>query len=321
MTSSRRHHLKSLMLSIAKGLLEKESKQIVADKAAYMAQNCPELSIPHSMQELQDLCKKLHQTIDKTDEERYDLGSKVQKTDKEIEDLKIKVIDLIGKFKKPALRKVRMSADQMLQALLGSKHKVSLDLRANLKQVKKEVKEEAADVGDWRFEHNNCQDVRSLLLSIAAGLLEAEAKQLVEDKESYINEHCPEVNFGGSMQELQDLCKKLHQNIDKIDEERYDMEAKVAKTNKEIEDLKIKVVDLKGKFKKPVLKKVRMSADQMLQALLGSKHKVSLDLRANLKQVKKEVKEESAEQVGDWRKNIEDKAGMDGRKKMFESEA
>ncbi len=25
--------------------------------------------------------------------------------------------------------------------------------------------------------------------------------------------------------------------------------------------------------------------------------------------------------VGDWRKNIEDKAGMDGRKKMFESEA
>ena len=35
-----------------------------------------------------------------------------------------------------------MSADQMLQALLGSKHKVSLDLRANLKQVKKEVKEE-----------------------------------------------------------------------------------------------------------------------------------------------------------------------------------
>lgn len=25
--------------------------------------------------------------------------------------------------------------------------------------------------------------------------------------------------------------------------------------------------------------------------------------------------------VGDWRKNVEDKAGMDGRKKMFESES
>jgi len=30
----------------------------------------------------------------------------------------------------------------MLQALLGSKHKVTMDLRSNLKQVKKEVKEE-----------------------------------------------------------------------------------------------------------------------------------------------------------------------------------
>lgn len=52
------------------------------------------------------------------------------------------------------------------------------------------------------------------------------------------------------------------------------------------------VQDLKGKFKKPALKKVRMSADTMLAALLGSKHKTSMDLRANLKQVKKEVKEE-----------------------------
>ena len=47
-------------------------------------------------------------------------------------------------MKKPALKKVRLSADQMLQALLGSKHKVSMDLRSNLKQVKKEVKEEVS---------------------------------------------------------------------------------------------------------------------------------------------------------------------------------
>ena len=47
-------------------------------------------------------------------------------------------------MKKPALKKVRLSADQMLQALLGSKHKVSMDMRSNLKQVKKEVKEEVS---------------------------------------------------------------------------------------------------------------------------------------------------------------------------------
>lgn len=60
----------------------------------------------------------------------------------------------------------------------------------------------------------------------------------------------------------------------------------------QIDDLKLMIQNLKGKFHKPALKKVRMSADAMLAALLGSKHKVSMDLRANLKQVKKEVKEE-----------------------------
>ncbi|KAJ8343266.1 hypothetical protein SKAU_G00305950 [Synaphobranchus kaupii] len=115
--------------------------------------------------------------------------------------------------------------------------------------------------------------------------------------------------------------QELHHSLDKIDEERYDLNNKVDKSTKEIEDMKIKIQDLKGKFKKPALRKVRMSADAMLKALLGSKHKVNMDLRDNLKQVKKEVKEEDKDlrDVGDWRKNVEDKAGMDGRKKMFET--
>lgn len=135
-----------------------------------------------------------------------------------------------------------------------------------------------------------------------------------------MEENCPDLSVPGTVQELQNLCKKLHHQIYIVDEQRYDIKAKVNKSIKEIEDLAMKVQDLKGKFKKPTLKKVRMSADAMLQALLGSKHKVSMDLRSNLKQVKKEFKEEE-KQTGDWRKNVEDKAGMDGRKKMFEFEA
>ncbi|XP_045075215.1 troponin I, fast skeletal muscle-like isoform X1 [Coregonus clupeaformis] len=163
------------------------------------------------------------------------------------------------------------------------------------------------------------QHLKSLMLQIAQGLIEAEAIQAEEEKNRYMDENVPSLSIPGHMQELQDLCQKLHQQIDAVDEQRYDTQSKVAKSDKEIEDLKIKVQDLKGKFKKPALKKVRMSADAMLQALLGSKHKVSMDLRANLKQVKKEVKEE-VKDAADWRKNIEDKAGMDGRKKMFESD-
>ncbi|XP_018960225.1 troponin I, fast skeletal muscle-like [Cyprinus carpio] len=165
--------------------------------------------------------------------------------------------------------------------------------------------------------------LKSLMLSIAKGILEQEVKDREVERQRYMGETCQPLSIPSGIQALQELCRELHHKIDVTDEERYDLEMKVNKSAKEIEDLNIKVIDLKGKFKKPTLRKVRMSADAMLQALLGSKHKVSLDLRANLKQVKKEVKEEDKElrDVGDWRKNVEDKAGMDGRKKMFEAEA
>uniref|UniRef100_A0A8C9Y7L7 Troponin I2, fast skeletal type n=1 Tax=Sander lucioperca TaxID=283035 RepID=A0A8C9Y7L7_SANLU len=131
----------------------------------------------------------------------------------------------------------------------------------------------------------------SLILQIAASWIEQETKEAEAAKEAYMAEHCAAPDLSGDQAALMEICKKLHQALDKIDEERYDAEAKVTKTDKEIEDLKLKVVDLAG-VKKPALKKVRMSADSMLQALLGGKHKVTMDLRSNLKQVKKEVKEE-----------------------------
>ncbi|KAG7523560.1 troponin I, fast skeletal muscle-like [Solea senegalensis] len=157
--------------------------------------------------------------------------------------------------------------------------------------------------------------LKSLILQIAQNWLEKEKKDDIAAKEAYMAEHCPPPDTSGDQAALMEVCKKLHALIDTLDEERYDAHSKVQKADKEIEDLNIKVVDLRG-VKKPALKKVRMSADSMLKALLGSKHTVNMDLRANLKQVKKEVKEEPTEAVGDWRKNIEDKAD---RKKMFES--
>ncbi|XP_059191235.1 troponin I, fast skeletal muscle-like [Centropristis striata] len=157
--------------------------------------------------------------------------------------------------------------------------------------------------------------LKSVILSIALNWLEEEKKADKAAKEAYMAENCPAPDLSGDQNALMETCKKLQAIIDRIDEERYDVEAKVAKADKELEDLRIKVVDLRG-VKKPALKKVRMSADTMLKALLGSKHTVNMDLRANLKQVKKEVKEEPAEAAGDWRKNIEDKAD---RKKMFEA--
>ncbi|XP_077423418.1 troponin I, fast skeletal muscle-like isoform X3 [Vanacampus margaritifer] len=165
--------------------------------------------------------------------------------------------------------------------------------------------------------------LKSVMLAIAKGHLEHEARQRDEERLRYMAQCCPPPVLPGTVQELQELCREIQHKTDAVDEERYDLEMKVNKAKKEIEDLKIKVQDVTGKFKKPTLKKVRMSADAMLKALLGSKHTVNMDLRSNLKQVKKEVKDEDKElrDVVDWRKNIEDKSGMDGRKKMFEADA
>ncbi|XP_029101166.1 troponin I, cardiac muscle isoform X3 [Monodon monoceros] len=116
----------------------------------------------------------------------------------------------------------------------------------------------------------------------------------------------------------QDLCRQLHAHVDKVDEERYDVEVKVTKNITEIADLTQKIFDLRGKFKRPTLRRVRISADAMMQALLGTRAKESLDLRAHLKQVKKEDTEKENREVGDWRKNIDALSGMEGRKKKFE---
>ncbi|XP_075995409.1 troponin I, fast skeletal muscle-like [Genypterus blacodes] len=170
-------------------------------------------------------------------------------------------------------------------------------------------------MSDKKMTSSRRHHLKSVMLSIAASMIVQEKKDLVIAKANYMAEHCPSPNKSGDQATLMDTCKKLHGLIDAVDEERYDLGSKVNKTDQEIEELKIKVIDLAG-VKKPALKRVRMSADAMLKALLGSKHTVNMDLRANLKQVKKEVKDEPAEAVGDWRKNIEDKAD---RKKMFET--
>uniref|UniRef100_M4AG40 Troponin I type 2a (skeletal, fast), tandem duplicate 2 n=1 Tax=Xiphophorus maculatus TaxID=8083 RepID=M4AG40_XIPMA len=160
--------------------------------------------------------------------------------------------------------------------------------------------------------------LKSCMLVVANNLLEAESQVKAKERETFLAEKCPPLDVPYSREELVELCKKLHQQINISEEERYCTEFKLNMVLNEVRDLNIKIVDLRGKFKRPRLKKVRMSADAMLKALLGSKHTVNMDLRANLKQVKKEVKEEDKQlrDVGDWRKNIEDKSD---RKKMFDS--
>ncbi|KAA8590165.1 hypothetical protein FQN60_014099 [Etheostoma spectabile] len=161
--------------------------------------------------------------------------------------------------------------------------------------------------------------LKILLLARPTEELEAEKGAREEEKVRYLGEKLPPLKLVGlNMDELQEM----HEKMDIVDEERYDCEAKVIKNNKDIYDLNLKIQDLGGKFKKPALRKVRVSADEMLKALFGSKNKGSMDLRANLKSVKKEDIKQEKElnmEVGDWREKLEGMSGMEGRKKMFDA--
>ncbi|XP_074488484.1 troponin I, slow skeletal muscle-like [Sebastes fasciatus] len=147
-------------------------------------------------------------------------------------------------------------------------------------------------------------------------LLDNEKQVRKDERERILTEKVPELQLSGlSLQDLQNICKELHQKIDGADEGRYDIDSKVSKNDREILDLSQKIFELKGKMKRPALKRVRVSADAMLGALLGTKVKESVDFKANLKTVKKE--EEKKEEVTDWRKNVDAMSGMEGRKKLF----
>ena len=51
----------------------------------------------------------------------------------------------------------------------------------------------------------------------------------------HVNEHCAFKNLIiRSIEPHQELCKKLHNQIDLVDEERYDAEGKVSKSSREV---------------------------------------------------------------------------------------
>uniref|UniRef100_A0A8C9R0E5 Troponin I4b, tandem duplicate 2 n=1 Tax=Scleropages formosus TaxID=113540 RepID=A0A8C9R0E5_SCLFO len=126
------------------------------------------------------------------------------------------------------------------------------------------------------------------LLKAGAAILDAEEEKSEVERGKTLNEQVPPLKLPGfSVQELQALCKDLNQN------------------------LSLKIFELKGKMKRPNLKRVRISADATLRALLGSKglnYKTTSNFLSSQK-----------EEATDWRNNAEAVSGMEGRKKLFDA--
>jgi hypothetical protein len=138
LSHQRKKQLKLLMIEKAKERLKEDAARKAQVKKEVLAERVTPLPNLNSMSdnEIKEFLREVHNLIGKSDEGRYDMMIKVMKADREIDELNQRIDDFRGKFKRPPLRKVKLSADQMLKALLGNKHKVTMDLRGNLRSTK-----------------------------------------------------------------------------------------------------------------------------------------------------------------------------------------
>uniref|UniRef100_A0A452DPY4 Troponin I, fast skeletal muscle n=1 Tax=Capra hircus TaxID=9925 RepID=A0A452DPY4_CAPHI len=159
------------------------------------------------------------------------------------------------------------------------------------------------------------QHLKSIMLQIAATELEKEEGRREAEKQNYLSEHCPPLHLPGSMSEVQELCRQLHAKIDAAEEEKYDMEVRVQKSAKEARGPGRGLLAARPAAGGHEPEGQVQAAPAATRAHVGRRHAEGVHGPAGQPQ------ERDLRDVGDWRKNIEEKSGMEGRKKMFETES
>ncbi|CAB1322721.1 unnamed protein product [Coregonus sp. 'balchen'] len=248
-SATRRLLLKTKLLKKAGIMLVAEFADKKRERESALNERAPPLKLSGlSVQELQDLCKDLHKKIDIVDEARYDMEIKVGKNDLEIKSLTQKIDEIKGS-KKPTLKRVKKSAADALLGAVADTGKMKADFTSGLK--KKE------EVTDWRKNvdaMSGMEEKKIKLLKKAGVMLVAEKEEKRLARENTLSERVPPFKF--SLLWLSLTFRELHHKVDVVGEERYDIAMKVSKNEKEIENLNLKIVELKGK-KRPTLKRVR----------------------------------------------------------------
>jgi len=107
---------------------------------------------------------------------------------------------------------------------------------------------------------------------------------------------------GMDKSQLESKVKELYKTVCALEEEKYDWEFKIRRQEYELNELSIKVNDIKGKFVKPVLKKVAKPANKLAK-FDKSALKAKMEFRDNLKSTGKDkyaLEEEEVKEKPDW---------------------
>lgn len=150
--------------------------------------------------------------------------------------------------------------------------------------------------------------LRLLLRKMAAEELKKEQERKAQERIKAIKERCGEAkSLDGNEATLIKILQEYHQRIEKLEDEKYDLEYVVRQKDFEINELNIQVNDLRGKFVKPVLKKIS-KYDQKFSKMGKPAKAADTNFRSNLKAVAAqkfkmdEEEKESSKKSAEWAK-------------------
>ncbi|XP_073967063.1 troponin wings up A isoform X8 [Choristoneura fumiferana] len=164
--------------------------------------------------------------------------------------------------------------------------------------------------------------LRLLLRKKAAEELKKEQERKAAERRRIIEERCgkPKNIEDANEDELRSICTAHYDRINRLENEKYDLEYVVKRKDHEISDLNNQVNDLRGKFVKPTLKKVSKYENKFAKL---QKKAAEFNFRNQLKVVKKKeftLEEEDKEGGSGGKKKPDWSKGKPGDQKVKEEE-
>jgi len=102
--------------------------------------------------------------------------------------------------------------------------------------------------------------LKQLIMKKASEEMRAEMQKRQKEKDEYLQKVLPVLKLDGlNKDQSAAKVKELYQKYCQIEEDIYDLEFKVARQDVEMQELTLKCNDVRGKYVKPVLKKVTKS--------------------------------------------------------------
>lgn len=187
--------------------------------------------------------------------------------------------------------------------------------KADRERKRQEARDAAEKKKRFGLTPEKKRKLRLLIMKMATENLKGEQQRRLEARKNYIEQRLNPLEDLNSMNEsaLKSLCQDLHKQLQTIEESRYDLEFKIRKQDYDINELTIKVNDIKGKFVKPSLKKVSKTEQKLNKMKKPKEDEPNFINMANLKQStnKFALKEEQEEEKINYRDQVQLKSAKE----------